>query len=292
MPKPSMKEFLQDLLRARVAPERWTWVENALATAEDPVRESALMSAYAGAGRRVGKVALALEEGERLLARELDEELILDHWGTDEAARALLLICVDHLPPEEFLGFAGRAYELGDSREQTSWLRAVSLLPDSKRFLATAVDACRTNILSLFEAIACENPYPARFFPEASFNQLVMKCLFNGLALERVVGLGRRLNAELSRMANDYVNEREAAGRQVPGDIWLALAPFVDSQGLPRVYKYLNHEDCEHRYWSAVGLGLRSGDESREALQERLRLDEVPRVRNAIDAALAENGVL
>ena len=285
-----MKQFLQELLRVRVSAEGWTWLENASATAAEPVRESALMGNYAGAGRRVGKEALALDAGEKLLAREMDDELIFDHWGADEAARALLLLSLDHLPAEEFMGIAVRAYELGDSREQTSWLRAAILLPNSERFLATAVDACRTNILSLFEAIACENPYPARYFPDANFNQLLMKCLFNGLAIARVVGLGRRLNTELSRMANDYVDEREAAGREVPSDIWLALAPHVDSEGVPRVHSYLSHEDPDHRYWAAVGLGTRPDGEGRQVLQERLRIEEQPRVRDAIDAALAENG--
>jgi hypothetical protein len=286
----SIKEVLHELLKLRLSPEGLTWLENAHTPVGSPVRESALMGYYAGAGRRMGKAALALDQGERLQVRELDEELILDHWGADEAARALLLLSLDHLPEEAFMGIAGRAYELGDSREQTSWLRAAILLPNSERFLATAVDACRTNILSLFEAIACENPYPARYFPDANFNQLLMKCLFNGLAIARVVGLGRRLNTELSRMANDYVDEREAAGREVPSDIWLALAPHVDSEGVPRVHSYLSHEDPDHRYWAAVGLGTRPDGEGRQALQERLRIEEQPRVRDAIDAALAENG--
>ena len=287
-----MREFLEGLLRSRVSPKREEWLDEALRTTAHPVRESALMSYYAGAGRRIGKQALALDEGERLQAEELDSELILDHWGADETLRAMLLLSVDHLPAEEFLGIAGRAYSLGDSREQASWLRALSLLPGNERMLATAVDACRTNIVPLFEAIACENPYPARHFHEPNFNQLVMKALFSELAIARIVGLVRRLNPELSRMASDYVDEREAAGREVPKDIWLALAPHAEPESLPRVHVYLNHGEVDHRYWAAVGLGLRQDGEGREALLERQRIDEDPKVRDAIEAALAENGVL
>src|SRR5207249_4870284 len=76
-----------------------------------------------------------------------------------------------------------------------------SILPRCERFLSTAIDACRTNIIPLFEAIACENPYPARYFPELNFNQMVLKCMFNPIALRRIVGLQSRLNPELSRMA-------------------------------------------------------------------------------------------
>ncbi len=90
-------------------------------------------------------------------------------------------------------------------------------------FCSTIIDACRTNILPLFEAVACENPYPAQHFPERNFNQLVLKALFNGVALSRVVGLASRLNADLTRMAGDYADERRAAGRAVPADIGLAM---------------------------------------------------------------------
>ena len=49
-----------------------------------------------------------------------------------------------------------------------------------------------------------------------------MKALFNGVRLERIVGLGARANAELTRMATDFAAERRAAGRSVPADIGLA----------------------------------------------------------------------
>ena len=41
----------------------------------------------------------------------------------------------------------------------------------------------------------------------AAFNQLVLKAMFTGVALERIVGLSRRVNPELSRMARDYAAE-------------------------------------------------------------------------------------
>jgi hypothetical protein len=128
---------------------------------------------------------------------------------------------------------ATECYEQGDSHEQQCWMRAVSYLPDPASFLPLVVDACRTNILPLFEAIACENPYPARYFPEPNFNQLVLKAMFNGVALARIHGLASRINPALARMASDYADERRAAGRTIPADIHLALAgaaaPRTDS---------------------------------------------------------------
>ena len=124
---------------------------------------------------------------------------------------------------------ASACYEQGDASEQQSWLKGAALLPEPERFLWRMIDACRTNIVPNFEAVACENVYPARYFPEANFNQLVLKALFNGIALARIAGLPQRANPELARMAADYAAERRAANRSVPADIALAMGATESS---------------------------------------------------------------
>ena len=54
------------------------------------------------------------------------------------------------------------------------------------------MDAARSGVPPLFEAIACENPYPAAHFPALNFNHLVLQALVTGVALDRIVGLGAR----------------------------------------------------------------------------------------------------
>jgi len=54
---------------------------------------------------------------------------------------------------------------------------------------------------------------------------MVLKAMFNGVPLSRIIGLESRLNSELTRMALDYAAERRAAGRAVPADLSLALTP-------------------------------------------------------------------
>lgn len=286
-----MKQLLSDLLAARASREGADWLAKALEAATAPVHENTLLGYYTGAGRRLGKRALELNEAEQARSDKLDPRLSLSHWGTDEAARALILLTLaENLPPDAFGEIARKFYELGDSREQQSWLRALSLLPDNGRFLATAVDACRTNIIPLFEAIACENPYPLSVFPENNYNQLVMKVMFNGLTLERIIGLEERLNPALSSMCNDFASEREAAGRPVPCDIWLPLAPHVEPAARERVYLYLGHEDMNHRYWAAKGLAHLHNGEGRTALEGQIKVETEARVKSAIEHALAAMG--
>jgi len=172
---------------------------------------------------RLGRLPLAVHPGED--SASTLEGLALEDWTLEDAARATFLLArADSAAPEAFEADARACYEMGDAREQQSWLRAVALMPAPERFLSLVVDACRTNILPVFEAVACGNPYPNQYFPERNWNQLVMKSLFNGVRLERIVGLAARANAELARMANDFAAERRAAGRPVPADIGLALS--------------------------------------------------------------------
>ena len=209
------KEQLLAVLRPQVDDRAWGWLNEAITQTASGAIEP-LLSAYTAASRRFGSQPLAVVEGDS------PANLRLERWTLEDAARAVLLLArADRSGGDEFVSAATACYEQADAREQQSWLRTVGLLPEPERFLPLVIDACRTSVLPVFEAVACENPYPATYFPERNFNQLVLKALFNGVALARVVGLTRRLNPELSRMANDYAAERRAAGRSIPDDIAL-----------------------------------------------------------------------
>ncbi len=223
---------LIQMLSTQATPAGREWFDRTLRSLEDSVTETKLLAAYTASARHLG------------------QDLV-------DTGRVALLLHAGKRVPDAFYALALACYESGDSSEQQSWLRGLSLLPGCERFLATAIDSCRTNILPQFEAIACENPYPSRYFPESNFNQMALKCLFNGIALNRISGIESRLNPDLSRMANDYVSEREAAGREVPVDIWFVVAPHVEATGLARVRQYLKHENPQHRRWAEIGLSHR-----------------------------------
>jgi hypothetical protein len=218
----SISYRLQSALHVRTSGEAARWLEEALKEAQSGA-QARLLALYTEASMRLGRLPLAAPAGE--VFPTAPEGLALGDWTLEDAARATFLLArADSASAEDFETDARACYEMGDAREQQSWLRAVVLLPAPERFLSLVVDACRTNILPVFEAVACGNPYPSRYFPDRNFNQLVMKALFNGVRLERIVGLAARANTELARMATDFAAERRAAGRPVPADIGLALS--------------------------------------------------------------------
>ena len=141
--------------------------------------------------------------------------------GLDEVARIALALCVreaePHAPEAELI--VSELYFRGDQREKQAVLRALPLLANPARYVALAVEAVRSSVQTVFEAIACENSFPADFFSDAQFNQLVLKALFNEVPTSRIAGLEKRVQPELVRMVQGYAAERRAAGRSVPADI-------------------------------------------------------------------------
>lgn len=260
-----MLPALLSITHPRISADGRRWLDATLAACGSRPPLSAVLRAYTAAPRHVGRAPLDATADETRPFLDVAPHFSFAQWTIDDAARAALLLATaaGETDPDHFYELATGCYEQGDSREQQSWLRGVLLLPQPERFTMTAIDACRTNIVPLFESIACENPFPARYFPDRNFNQLVLKALFNGIALERIANLSSRLNPELSRMADDYVTEREAAGRSVPPDIWVVVAPHADEFALARVRRYLQHHDAAHRRWAEASLAGRPSGTSR-----------------------------
>ena len=187
--------------------------------AADTWRADSFEVAFAAAGRRLGSVPVG-DDAHITDARGRCWSIA--SWGLDEVARAALLIDAAHgMSIEKQVAWVEDCHRAAALRERQAILRALALLPDPARFLPIALDACRTSTQPVFEAIACENPYPAAHFPDASFNHMVLKAVFTAVPLARILDLATRLTPELARMAADYASERAAAGRSIPADLAL-----------------------------------------------------------------------
>jgi hypothetical protein len=183
----------------------------------DTWRSSPFDAAFAAAGRRLGTTAAG---GDATVTDASGRTWSVATWGLDEVGRAVLLLDeLGRLPATEHVARVDECWRAGALRERQAVLRALPLLPGPARFLPIALDAARASTQPVFEAIACENPYPATYFPETSFNHLVLKAVFTEVPVARILDLDTRLGPELARMAADYASERAAAGRPIPVDL-------------------------------------------------------------------------
>lgn len=146
---------------------------------------------------------------------------LLRWTAADAACCTVLLAACARLPAVQHVPATKRLLHSGELGEQVALLRSLALLPEPQRFVEVACEAARTNVVPVFEALACENEFPMAYLPDDAVRQLVLKAIFLGVAAGRIIGLARRVDAELVRMLDDYAAERRAAGRSVPDDIAL-----------------------------------------------------------------------
>lgn len=218
------------VVRVHGAPDALAWLERGWPRPGEPLARGLFFGFYAGAGRRLGPARPPLTEAESsaLLAAGVARP---ERFSLSELARVgLLLAAAAELDAGSQLELANEAYRKGDTAERVALLKGLALLPEPARFVELAAEACRTHVADVFEALACDNPFPARHMPEPAFNQLVMKALFLEVPLVRVIDWERRNNAELRRMVVDYAAERRAAGRDVPTDIARIDTPMGEAR--------------------------------------------------------------
>jgi hypothetical protein len=276
------QERLETALERVLGPEERVWLQHALEqleAASNPDDQLALLSARAG--RKLGNRPLGKD------ARPLDTgcgELPLSDWEAKAAGRVLmLLMAVDRHPSRE-QELITNAYRQGDETERQAIVRGLCLFGSAADLKDLSLETGRANSPPLFSALALANPYPSAHYEDHELNQMVLKVLFLGLPVAQVIGLEKRANAELSRMCGDYLDERLAAKRPIPVDIWLALAPHASVRDEALMLDYLAHDDIGHRYYAAFATGIRTRKhpELRKRLEARLAVETQESVRSLL----------
>jgi hypothetical protein len=241
-------------------------------------------SAFTEAGRRVGRARLS-----GMLPPDPAEPVaILDGWAADEAARAALLLALAEARPADLARLVDDLYFSGDGREKAAVVRSLVFLPEAPRFVPLALDCGRTHDMTLFRALACGNAFASLHYSEREFNAFAMKSVFVGVSASEILGLPRRLNAELSRMALDYVDERESAGRPVPPSVWDLIGPRPPEGAVGRLIGYLNHSVSEHRVGCARALARTGDGRARSFLLERAAVEQDSGVADVLRESASE----
>jgi len=275
----SIEQQLAKHLDALLSAEQRGWLDDAIATLvadRDPV--DALLRYFPSARRRLGRLPAAADA----TIQVDDRELPLAGWEANDLGRAAMLVALcARQPATEFVPILFRA---GDETERITIVRSLALLPDAELLKPVALEAGRGNSAALCAALVLDNSYPARLYTEHEFNQMVLKALFMGLPIGRILGLERRANPELARMCEDFFDERTAANRMAPLDIWLAMVPHASPRGLELAKTYLGSVEPGHRFHAALALGRRASQdpELRALLKLRRETETDERVLSAL----------
>jgi hypothetical protein len=211
--------LLRGFLAQALAADSFTWLAQEIERQEASLDERRLAIALGLAGRKLRRTPLALTDENLTAADALLPGWQPQFWGSDEAARILLLIATHHGDDSAFAARLERLCITAEITEHVSYMKGLAVFPAAGELTGRAREGVRSSIAPIFEAVACRNPYPRDYFDTDAWNQMVVKCVFGGTPLGSVVGLHERRNGELLVMLRDLVAERHAAGRPLPKDV-------------------------------------------------------------------------
>lgn len=173
--------------------------------------------------RFVPKQFVEVPDAMRLAVEQLRSGFTVAGWTLDRLARVWWLL---QLPADDQTAYVNSITQLFKAAELNELVALYSALPvlaypEAWRFQAT--EGVRNNIADVQSAIMLHNPYPADYFDEAAWNQMILKAFFTDKDVTRIIGLTERKNARLSQTLVDYAAERRAAGRSLPPNIELVM---------------------------------------------------------------------
>nr|WP_299345097.1 EboA domain-containing protein [Allomuricauda sp.] len=177
--------------------------------------------------------------------KTLFDYLFLKEANLMEVSRITLLAKVLKADPDVFTDKIKKLIQIADTGELETFLKFLVLLPNPKEYQFMAVEALRTNISTIFDAITLDNPYPSLYFNEQQWNQMYLKAAFMQRNLGKIVGTDKRANQELARIISDYAHERWAASREIDPEIWRPVSYHMNSHHL---------KDMEHLFGSENAL--------------------------------------
>ncbi len=162
--------------------------------------------------------------------------------------------------------------QVADTSELETFLKYLILLPNPEAYKQTAVEALRTNIATIFDAISLNNPYPARFFNDQQWNQMFLKAAFMERDLSQIEAVDKRANQDLTRIISDYAHERWAAGRKIDPLFWRPVSKFLNEELLNDMRKLLNSEDVIENNAGALCCYLSENDKAMALLNSKPEL--------------------
>ena len=234
--------FFQEILASRAETKALDWLNSQKQKFNSDSNPTKFFLAFSQASRFFKKDNLNLTDTQKNQAGTLVPSFDPSHWDVLQTARTYLLL--GFAPGKEaWLKAVHQLFETGDMHEQQALYAALPVMPYSEDLLTRAIDGCRTNMTVIFDAIALNNPYPATHFPEANWNQLVLKSIFMQRPIYRIQALGERRNQALAEIASDFAHERWAAGRPVMPELWRLVVPFVNEHLLEDLKKVVFSED-------------------------------------------------
>ncbi len=258
--------------------EALDWVEDKARKIAEGAEDWVFFTSFSAVPRYTGKTDLKLDAGALHEASTLRKGWNPEFWSVDQATRTYLILSLPMEPKDTYLQKLEKVFNAADVGESVVLYQTLPLYPYPEEFVNRAAEGLRSNMTSVFDAVALRNPFPAEYFQENAWNQLVLKSCFVGSPLHQIAGLDERANATLASILVDYAHERWAASRTLTPELWRPVGPFATDEHIADLERVINDEDPIQQEAGALALAQSPSPGAADLLAKH------PELKNRIEA--------
>ena len=270
------KNFLFELLKQQAETKSMEWLVQQKEKTEKEGSYLKFYMAFGQASRFFKKTVLQVTDEQKELANSIREGFSPHTWDQLQTARGYLLLHFEEKEASSWVNALNKLFETADMHEQQSLYAALPIMPFQPEMIERAIEGLRTNISSVFDAVALNNPYPSEYFDERAWNQMVLKAIFMQRPLYQIQNADSRANPVLAKILVDFAHERWAAGRTVMPELWRFVGPYINEENFSDIQKVIQTNDANQK--RAALLACSSSDfEPAKKLS-----DQNPEIKNAI----------
>ncbi len=267
-------KLLKQWLGGRLTAEQLQWFTTQLERIDRSNSDRELHVTLGMIPRKLGRADLIPTATELNNAQALLPGWTPYRWSIDMTARVAVICHLAEQHPAKFDTTLTDLCRNADLAESIALYSGIALYPSGSTLDELIGEGLRTNIRSVFEAIAHHNPYPADHFDENRWNHMVLKALFIDSRLAPIYGLDKRANAELARILCDYANERRAAGRPVTHELWRCVGPFAEDELINDLALAANSDNLLEKQAAVLALSHAPAARAQEILANHSQLTQ------------------
>lgn len=267
-----LRSEIKTWLKSRVDSDSFEWLAAKSEGLWNDGEDWEFFSSFSAVPRYTGKEDLDLTDDEQKRAETIRPGWEPGSWTIDQLGRTLIILSIENRDKKEFLELLEKTHQTSDMAEAEALYKNLPVMPYPEDLRSRAAEGIRSNMTSVFNAVAHRNPYPSEYFDDGAWNQMVLKALFVESPLYLIRKLDDRANRKLAEMLIDYAHERWAAGRNVSPELWRPVGPFAEGEILEDLKKALNKSDEIQRQAAALALSDSPSDEAQSLLQKHADL--------------------
>ena len=265
------QQFLYKLISQQSDSEAVQWLSQQTTQYQENPRPRSFYLTFSTLSRHFDKTPLTLSPEAKTEAQSIRQGWDLSQWTLLQTARTYWLLQLSADSFEDYRKVLDRLFQTADMDEQATLYAALPVLSYPEQLAYRASEGVRTNITSVFDAIALRNPYPGDYMDEAPWNQMVLKAIFMERPLYLIQQLNERRNPAQARMLVDFAHERWAAHRPVTPELWRGVAPYLTEEHQPDI-KHLLDEGTDLEKQAAMLAIQESGNNTLQQLAQQYSL--------------------